>query len=177
MAFHGINPRTGEASTVIGDNSFEGKVTGNVQEVENLEDPIGVLESASGQVLAGDREVTGMAIAPELSTAIGKLNNSGVRLYPEFMFGATPDNLNGITIDSNSTVANKGNSVAFVGDFANRFKWGYAKDVTTRVIEFGDPDNSGKDLQGYNQVYIRAEAYLGWGIIDPESFAVVKKQA
>ena len=175
MAFHGINPRTGEASSVIGDNSFEGKVTGNVQEVENLEDPIGVLESASGQVLAGDREVTGMAIAPELSTAIGRLNNNGVRLYPEFMFGTTPDNLNGITIDSNSTVANKGNSVAFVGDFANRFKWGYAKDVTTRVIEFGDPDNSGKDLQGYNQVYIRAEAYLGWGIIDPESFAVVKK--
>lgn len=176
MVFHGVNPRTGTSSQVIGTNSLTGKVTGNVQEIANLNDPIGALEVGVGQVLANDREVSAMAISPELSTAIGKLNKDGVRLFPEFMFGSTPDNLNGIKIDSNSTVANKGNTIAFIGDFANRFKWGYAKDVTTRIIEFGDPDNSGKDLQGYNQIYIRAEAYIGWGIIDPESFAIIKKQ-
>lgn len=176
MVFHGINPRTGTASNVIGDNSLVGKVTGNVQEAANLNDPIGLLETGAALVLNNDREVSGMAISPELSTAIGKLNHNGVRLFPEFMFGSTPDNLNGIKIDSNSTVSNKGATVAFIGDFANRFKWGYAKDVTTRIIEYGDPDNSGKDLQGYNQIYIRAEAYIGWGIIDPESFAIIKKQ-
>ena len=51
------------------------------------------------------------------------------------------------------------------------FKWGYAKEIPMKVIEYGDPDNSGKDLQGYNQVYIRAEIYLGWGILDASSFA------
>ena len=33
------------------------------------------------------------------------------------------------------------------------------------IIQYGDPDNSGKDLKGYNQIYIRAEAYIGWGIL------------
>ena len=51
------------------------------------------------------------------------------------------------------------------------FKWGYSKDIPMKVIEYGDPDNSGKDLQGYNQVYIRAEIFMGWGILDEKSFA------
>ena len=62
---------------------------------------------------------------------------------------------------------------AIVGDFANMFKWGYAKEIPVEIIKYGDPDNSGKDLKGYNQVYIRAEVYLGWGILDGDSFARV----
>lgn len=49
-------------------------------------------------------------------------------------------------------------------------KWGYAKEIPFEVIKYGDPDNSGKDLKGYNQVYLRAEVYLGWGIMDGASF-------
>ena len=41
------------------------------------------------------------------------------------------------------------------------------------VIEYGDPDNTGVDLKGHNQVYLRAEAYLGWAIFDAASFAKV----
>ena len=40
-----------------------------------------------------------------------------------------------------------------------------------------NPDNSGKDLKGYNQIYIRAEIYLGWGILLPEAFSVIKESA
>ena len=54
-------------------------------------------------------------------------------------------------------------------------KWGYAKQIPLEVIRYGDPDNSGKDLKGYNQVYLRAEIYLGWGILDNNSFARVVK--
>ena len=39
------------------------------------------------------------------------------------------------------------------------------------------PDNSGLDLKGYNQVYLRAEAYLGWGVLAPEAFARVTEGA
>ena len=42
------------------------------------------------------------------------------------------------------------------------------------MIPYGDPDNTGVDLKGSNQVYLRAEVYLGWGILDPKSFARVK---
>ena len=55
------------------------------------------------------------------------------------------------------------------------FKWGYAKQIPLEVIKYGDPDNSGKDLKGYNQVYLRCETYLGWGILDPNHFAIIKE--
>ena len=54
------------------------------------------------------------------------------------------------------------------------FKWGYAKQIPFEVIKYGDPDNSGKDLKGYNQVYLRAETDVGWGILAPEHFAIIK---
>ena len=38
------------------------------------------------------------------------------------------------------------------------------------MIPYGDPDNSGVDLKGSNQVYIRGEVYVGWGILIPASF-------
>lgn len=43
------------------------------------------------------------------------------------------------------------------------------------IIQYGDPDNSGKDLKGYGQIYIRAEVYLGWGILVPAWFARIKE--
>ena len=60
---------------------------------------------------------------------------------------------------------------AIVGDFAGGFRWGYAQEVPLEVIPYGDPDNSGNDLKGYNQVYLRAELYLGWAVLEPASFA------
>jgi len=64
-----------------------------------------------------------------------------------------------------------------LGDFTNMFQWGFAKQIPMEVIQYGDPDNSGQDLKGYNQVYLRSETYLGWGIMDNNSFARVIKPA
>lgn len=52
-----------------------------------------------------------------------------------------------------------------VGDFVNCFKWGYAKEIPIEVIRYGNPDNDTQlgDLKGHNQVYLRGEAYIGWG--------------
>ena len=68
-------------------------------------------------------------------------------------------------------------SMAYVGDFANRFRWGYATEMPVEIIEYGNPDNdpSAGDLKGHNQVLLRMEAYIGWGILDPEAFAVITK--
>jgi hypothetical protein len=91
-------------------------------------------------------------------------------LYPEFRFGANPGNFGGMTSDINSTVAfGSSTDRAIVGDFQNAFKWGYAEQVPVEVIEYGDPDGLG-DLKRYNQVVLRAEAYVGWGILDASSF-------
>lgn len=86
--------------------------------------------------------------------------------------------MNGIQTVTNNTVSfNSSKDLAIVGDFATAFKWGYSKEIPLKVIEYGDPDNSGQDLQGYNQVYIRAETYLGWGILDKSAFAVIQSAA
>ena len=73
----------------------------------------------------------------------------------------------------NNTVSfgNGTTDVAIVGDFANCFKWGFSKEIPLRVIEFGDPDNSGSDLAGHNQVYLRAEVYVGWAVLNGAAFA------
>ena len=61
------------------------------------------------------------------------------------------------------------------GNFADYFRWGYARQIPLEVIEYGNPDNSDAgDLKGHNQVYLRGEAYIGWGIILPEAFARIK---
>ena len=170
MAFHGLNPRTGEASAVIGDNHFDAKVTQT--EVYNAEKPDVSIENAIAKIEDADGDVTGMAIAPAVRTALAAMTNgAGDKLYPDFAFGGQPKHLGAHALDINKTVAVGGVDKAIVGDFANAFKWGYAKEIPMQIIEYGDPDNSDKDLKGYNQIYIRAEAYVGWGILSGESFA------
>lgn len=171
-AFHGVNPRTGEVSAVIGGNNFDTKVTQKV--TYDSAKPDANIESAIALVEGSDGEVSGIAIAPAVRTDLAAMTKqNGEKLYPEFAFGGKPANLGNNALDVNKTVSKGDVDKAIVGDFANMFKWGYAKEIPLEVIKYGDPDNSGKDLKGYNQVYIRAEVYLGWGILDGNSFARV----
>ena len=171
-AFHGVNPRTGEASTVVGDNNFDTKVTQTVKYASAT--PDAGIEAAIEMVEGSEGEVNGLAIAPAVRSDLAKLTKStGEKLYPDFAFGGQPASLGANKLDINKTVAVGNVDKAIVGDFANMFKWGYAKEIPLEIIKYGDPDNSGKDLKGYNQVYIRAEVYLGWGILSGEHFARV----
>lgn len=171
MAMHGVNPRTKLASTVIGTNHFDNLVSQKVvytkaQVEENIESAIALVHGSNGVV-------SGIAMSTEMSSELAKLKVNGVKQYSELAWGANPGSINGLPVDINTTVSEgiDNKEKAIVGDFANMFKWGYAKEIPLEVIEFGDPDNSGKDLKGYNQVYLRAEAYIGWGILDQKAFA------
>ena len=169
-AFHGINPRTGQESAIIGDNCFDKKVTQTVTYDEAK--PDANIEAAIALVEGADGEVTGIAIAPAVRTALAAMTRStGEKLYPEFAFGGKPANLGSNALDINKTVATGDVDKAIIGDFANRVKWGYAKEITMEVIPYGDPDNTGVDLKGHGQVYIRCQTYIGWGIFDGDSFA------
>lgn len=168
-AFHGINPRTGLASAVVGNNNFDSKVNQTVTYAaaspdENLEDAIALVNGSDG-------DMTGIALSNTFATAMANVKANGISQYPQFKFGANPGNFGGMPLDVNKTVQGTSVDRAIVGDFINAFKWGYSKEIPLKVIEYGDPDNSGNDLQGHNQVYIRSEVYLGWGILAPEYFA------
>ena len=173
-AMHGINPRTGQASTVVGTNHFDAKVTQTVDYAsatpdDNLDDAIALIHGSEG-------DVTGMALSTQFGAAMAKVKANGVVQYPEFRFGASPKTLNGLHTDVNRTIYTaESKDHAIIGDFQTAFKWGYSKQIPMEIIKYGDPDNSGKDLKGYNQVYIRTEVYLGWGILLPEYFARIKE--
>lgn len=178
-AFHGVNPRTKTASTVVGTNHFDAQVTQKVDYTKGAGAPDENLDAAIAVVQGADGDVTGMALSNTFGADMATVKENGVRQYPEFRFGASPESLGGMKVSVNRTVYNeKVKDHAIVGDFQNGFKWGFSKEIPMEIIKYGDPDNSGKDLKGYNQVYIRAEVYLGWGILVPEYFArVVEKDA
>ena len=176
MAFHGINPRTGAASTVIGDKHFDSQVTQTV--TFSLTDPDANIEAAVALIQGEQNVVTGLAADTQFSAALAAMRTGGdtnIRLFPELAWGANPGSINGLKADINNTVSGGSNDVAIIGDFANYFQWGFAKEIPLEVIEYGDPDNSGNDLKGYNQVYLRSETFLGWGIMDANSFARIVK--
>lgn len=178
MAFHGVNPRTGTESDVIGTNHFDSKVTQTVN--FDATDADNNVEAAIALVEGNEHEVTGMAMAPAFRTALAGLkkgSSSNEPLFPELAWGSNPGVINGLPVDTNSTVS-FGSSAdrAIVGNFRDYFRWGYARQIPIEVIEYGNPDNDtdAGDLKGHNQVYLRGEAYIGWGILAPAAFARVK---
>ena len=175
MALHGVNPRTGIASTVIGDNHFDKAVTQTVPFSTANPTPDANIESAVAQIQAADYGVTGLIMAPSFASALAAEKVNNVKLYPELAWGANPDTINGLRCDINKTVSDMSGERgrAYIGDFANAFKWGYAKQIPFEVIQFGNPDNDATagDLKGHNQVYLRCELYLGWGILDGNAFS------
>ena len=162
MAFHGINPRTGSASGVIGTNHFDSKVTQAVT------------------IAASDKPDTNVEAPSFKSSLAAQTTTDGAKLYPQLAWGANPGEVNGLRVESTSNLS-AGSSLdrALVGDFINCFKWGYAKEMPIEVIQYGNPDNDADlgDLKGHNQVYLRGEAYIGWGILDPSAFAHIKANA
>lgn len=180
MAFHGINPRTGTASNVIGANHFDSKVTQTVT-IASGDKPDANVEAAIALVQGSERDVTGMVLAPSFKSSLAAQTTAdGVKLYPQLAWGANPGEVNGLRVEATSNLsANTSLDRALVGDFANCFKWGYAKEIPIEVIQYGNPDNDTTlgDLKGHNQVYLRGEAYIGWGILDPAAFAHIKANA
>ena len=175
MAIHGINPRTRTASAIIGTNCFDSAVASAAKITYNASAPDANIDAALAVVEDYGYEANGIAIAPAMRSAIAAMTANGARKYPEFAWGATPQLLGGMVFDSNATVSfNSSLDRALVGDFS-AFKWGFAKELPLEVIEYGNPDNNSTlgDLKGHNQVYIRSEAYIGWGILDANAFALV----
>ena len=174
-AIHGIDPATKAPASFKATNSFDGLVTNIVAySAANID---GNIDSAIQAITDG--EVTGITMSPTAAAALAALKVNGVPQFPEYRFGQNPDAFYGMRSDVNSTVSvqESGGSTTdhvLVGDFAGAFKWGYADNIPLDVIRYGDPDGAGHDLKQYNEVCLRAEAYIGWGILDKDAFGLVQ---
>ena len=176
-AIHGLEPKGLTDATFRDTNSFDGLITSNI--VNFAEDKFDDnIDAAVQQIVAKGGEVTGLALSPIGGQALAKLKVNGIVQYPEFRFGQNPDSFYGMKSDVNKNLTVTGGNAqtnhAIVGDFENRFKWGYAENIPMEIIEYGDPDGAGRDLKEYNEILLRAEAFIGWGILDADSFARVK---
>lgn len=177
-AIHGLEPKGLTDASFKDTNSFDGVVTGNVVtfNAATIDDNI---DAAVQTIVATDNEVTGIAMSPAAGQAMSKVKVNGVVQFPEFRFGQRPDNFFGMDLDINKTLTAQGGkgkkNHAIVGDFQNRFKWGYAENIPMEIIEYGDPDGAGRDLKAYNEILLRTEAYIGWGILDEKAFARVEE--
>ena len=176
-AIHGLEPKGLTDATFRNTNSFDGLITANI--VNYAEDKFDDnIDAAVQQIVAKGGEVTGLALSPVGGQALAKLKVNGVVQYPEFRFGQNPDSFYGMKSDVNKNLTVTGGTAqtnhAIVGDFENRFKWGYAENIPMEIIEYGDPDGAGRDLKAYNEILLRAEAFIGWGILDADAFARVK---
>lgn len=180
MAIHGVNPRTGQTASILTNKNFDDLIDQTI--VFDATQPADNITAAIALVEANEHDVTGLAMAPAMKSALADLkkgSSSYEPMFPELGWGATVGQINGLPADANSTISFGQNADrAIVGNFADFFKWGFAKEMPLEVIEYGNPDNSELgDLKGHNQVYLRGEAYIGWGIIDKSAFAIVKAGA
>lgn len=170
-----MNPRTKAASTVVGANSFMTKGVSKVA-VTDLTKIDKTINSAIEVVTGNEYENSGIALSVSAASAMGSIQSTtGAAMYPDFMFGGYPKTLAGknLAVSTNISAVKTDTATphAIVGDFA-MFKWGISRDIDLRLIQYGDPDGQG-DLARKNQIYLRAEAYLGWVIMDSKAFAIV----
>lgn len=171
-AFHGIDPQSAQAVASLSTNNFHDVITNVVAYDPSTIDAD--IETAVGLVTAADKEVNGIIVTPSAASALAAVKANNAPLFPELMWGGKPEYLRGLRYDANSTLAyNNAPEAVAVGDFENAFRWGYAKNIPLEVIEYGDPDGQG-DLKRYNQIYLRAEFYIGWGILDADAFALIQ---
>lgn len=174
-AFHGVNPATGKAAESLASKNFDMAEIGKLETNAGAEDDD--IDSAVQLIAAADGTVTGMAMAPAFGASLAKIKVNGVVQYPEFRFGQNPDAFYGMNSDVNNTVSfGTSDDLCIIGDFADAFKWGYVENVPCEIIQYGDPDGLG-DLKRQNQIVLRAEAYIGWGILDASLFKRITKKA
>lgn len=165
MVMHGVNPATGSASSIIGTNNLDSKITKVTTATANIDDDINAAIDAV-------EDANGIIVSKAARSAIAAINANGAVKYPEFAWGAVPATLGGMNFDANATVG--ATTKAYVGDWS-ALKWGFAKQIPLEVIEYGNPDGQG-DLKNTNEVVLRSEAFIGWGILDADAFASVVAQ-
>ena len=173
IVYHALNPKTGTALTgytalTAGANS----VTATTKPEEDIDSLAEAITNYAPN---------GFAMSRGFASKLRKLRASGTgqRLYPEIPLSLNVEGtVEGIPAVVSGTVsgdlAKTATKVeAIMGDYS-MIKWGLCRDIKAELIEFGDPDNTGKDLKAYNQVAYRTEAVLATAVLDPKAFAVLK---
>ena len=175
--YYRLNPRTGTeiASWTNYLNTTTKRVTAGAD--ADLD-----FEQAAGLVIADGYAVNGVAFDPSYAWTLSTARyQDGRKKYPELGLGNGISSFEGVNSATSSTVSGKAkdgeatdNGVkAILGDFQGGIRWGIQKSFPFRMLEWGDPDNAGRDLAGHNEILFRTEIVYGWYVFD-DHFAVIE---
>ena len=174
VVFHAVNPKTGAA---LPDYTA---YTGKFAQVTATDDPVSDLDALVDAL--ADYSINGIALSRKFAGDLRKLRvpSTGMRLYPEIPLSLDAGSLDGIRAATSNTVSGRRCTVdpkvkAIMGDWSV-INWGLVRDMWSEVIEYGDPDNTGSDLKGHNQVAYRTEAVYSYAVLDPKALAVLKAE-
>ena len=144
-------------------------------------DPVADVDALPDAIIEAGYNVTGIALATKYANQLRKarIGSDERRAFPDIPLNVRDaGSLDGIAVAVSGTV--NGDLItpatgiqAFAGDFA-KLRWGIVRAIPTRLIEYGDPDNTGHDLQGYNEIALRHEVIFKTAVIDPLAFTVLK---
>lgn len=176
--YYRTNPRTG--TTITAWSNYLNSTTKRVE--INTAGADMDFETAAGLIVASGYSPNGVALDPKHAWSLSTARYAdGRKKYPELGLGLNVSAFEGVSASVSSTVSGKptdgdvtDNKVrAIIGDFQGGIRWGIQKSIPFRMLEWGDPDNSGMDLAGNNQVLFRAELVYGWYVF-PDRFAVIE---
>ena len=171
IVYHAVNPKTGGA--LAGYTAL----TASANIVTATDDLVTDIDSLTDTLI--DYDINGFALSRKLASDLRKLRvpATGMRLYPEIPLSLNVGNFDGIPAAASGTVNGRLTTptkvLGIMGDFSC-IKWGMVRDIASEIIEYGDPDNTGNDLKGYNQVAYRTEAVLAYAVLDTKAFSVLK---
>lgn len=178
-AYYRLNPRSNTAITswtnYLNTTTKRVEITGTSQ--ADLD-----FEAAAGLVIAGGHIPTGVAFDPSYAWKLSTARyGDGRKKFPELGLGIDLSTFEGVRASVSSTVSGKpidghaaDNKVrGIVGNYTRGLRWGIQKAFPFRMLEFGDPDNTGRDLAGHNEVLFRTEVIYAWYVF-ADQFAVIE---
>lgn len=176
-AYYRMNPRTGNQITSW--TNYLNQTTNRVEIGANADIDV---ETAAGLVIGDGYRPTGIAMDPAYAWTLSTARyGDGRKKYPELGLGVDVSSFEGLQASISSTVSGKPNDGdatdngvrGIVGNFQQGIRWGVQKNFPFRMLEFGDPDNTGRDLAGHNEVLFRAEVIYAWYVF-ADQFSVIE---
>lgn len=182
---HGTSPNSGEKSTDFNRVLAAGEGT-RVQAIDDVARPDLALQQAIADTEADGTEITGVVVTPHVFSKIKTMRNTtneSLRYplfqnmpvnHPDLVFSGYKMHVSKNLGKTSVRGAVNGSGVDFlIGDF-RQIVWGMEV-LSVELIEHGDPDNTGRDLKGHNEVMPRLEVMLESTILDKSRFVVGRK--
>ena len=177
-AYFRLNPKTGTAIT-----TWTNYLNATTNRVEiGTAGPELELEAAVGLLVGSGVAPTGIALTSGYAwNFTTERYTDGRKKYPDLGLGINVTSLEGLRASVSTTVQGKArdgdgtdNKVrAIVGDYNSGIRWGVQRNIPFQVIPYGDPDNTGRDLKGHNEVALRMEVVYAWYVFT-DRFAVIE---